>query len=333
MEYLKYNFKYMVKTIGFYLPHLDERGTGVAYYEYAYFNEKILGNKSIMFYDANDHRTHSAAKEKFEKDITLVALPDRENMSNLEQAIQEHGVDALYIQKCGRKDDGRYVNNVPMFIHVVGCNDDPHGIAYAYTSRWLSTNWSKGKHPYIPYIVRLPEHSENLRSKLNINAEAFVFGTLGGSDSFNISYAPECVRQCLEKRSNIYFIFANITPFMQHPRVFFLNAVTELNAKRMLINTCNAMLHCRQGGETFGMAVAEFSYCNKPVITFGDSPERAHIDHLGDKGVYYYNQSDLTDLLVNFIPKKDFNYNVFDSEYSPENVMAKFNKIFIEKII
>ena len=320
-----------MKTIGFYLPHLDERGTGVSNYEYAYFNEKILGNKSIMFYDAHDHRTHPAAKEKFEKNLQTVALNGHEDMAQLEQKIKEYSVDALYIQKCGRKDDGRYVNNVPMFIHVVGCNNDPHGIAYAYTSRWLSRDWSGGMHPYIPYIVQLPEHQNNMRERLNIKPDAIVFGTLGGTDSFNISFAPACVQECLNVRPDTYFLFGNIAPFIQHPRAIFLNAFSDLHLKRSFINTCDAMLHCRQGGETFGMAIAEFSYCNKPVITYLNSPEKAHIDQLGDKGIYYNNSESLKNILISF-DAKDGQYNAFGEEYTPEHVMSKFNSIYINQL-
>lgn len=318
--------------IGFYQPHLDERGTGVAYFEYAYFNQKILGNESFMFYDENDHRTHPCAKLKFEKEINTIAIKGRENMTLLEEELRKYKIDALYIQKCGKKNDGRFVNNTPMLIHVVGCNDDPHGISYAYTSRWLSEEWSKSGHPYIPYIVRLPEHKNNLRERLKISNDSFVFGILGGSDSFNISYAQECVKECLNSRKEAFFLFANIPPFLNHPRAIFIDAFSDLNAKRTFINSCDVMLHCRHGGETFGMAIAEFSYCNKPVITWLGSPEKAHIDHLGNKGIYYNNREELQNILNNFKVDKSIDYNVFKEEYSPEEVMQKFKKIFLDKI-
>ena len=40
----------------------------------------------------------------------------------------------------------------------------------------------------------------------------------------------------------------------------------DLNYKVKFINTCDAMIHARAMGETFGLAVAEFSKKNKPVI-------------------------------------------------------------------
>ena len=46
------------------------------------------------------------------------------------------------------------------------------------------------------------------------------------------------------------------------------------------------MIHARQEGESFGIAVGEFSFCNKPVITYSQSPEKNHLVTLGDKGLY-----------------------------------------------
>ena len=42
-------------------------------------------------------------------------------------------------------------------------------------------------------------------------------------------------------------------------------------------------------GETFGLAIAEFSVHNKPVLTSSVhiSDGRAHLDILGKKGLYY----------------------------------------------
>ena len=37
-----------MKTVLFFDPNLNERGTSIATYDYANFNETILGNKSII---------------------------------------------------------------------------------------------------------------------------------------------------------------------------------------------------------------------------------------------------------------------------------------------
>ena len=43
--------------------------------------------------------------------MEVIELDGRENMPLLEKKLDELGVDAVYIQKCGKKDDGRFVNN------------------------------------------------------------------------------------------------------------------------------------------------------------------------------------------------------------------------------
>ena len=47
------------------------------------------------------------------------------------------------------------------------------------------------------------------------------------------------------------------------------------------------MIHARQGGESFGLAIAEFSSFNKPVLTSSihhdEGKARFHIDTLGEK--------------------------------------------------
>ena len=88
--------------------------------------------------------------------------------------------------------------------------------------------------------------------------------------------------------------------------------------------------HARERGETFGLAIAEFSSKNKPIITYYDSPERCHIDILGDKGLYYNDYFSLYNILINLnhsdIIGKEWNCY---QNYTPERVMEKFNKVFL----
>jgi hypothetical protein len=62
------------------------------------------------------------------------------------------------------------------------------------------------------------------------------------------------------------------------------------------------MLHARLHGETFGLAVGEFAVLGKPVITFGASRERAHLDMLGEHGRVYRTEQELRDILETFEP-------------------------------
>ena len=65
------------------------------------------------------------------------------------------------------------------------------------------------------------------------------------------------------------------------------------------MNSSDYMIHARSRGETFGLAIAEFSIRNKPVISYSDSPEKAHLDILDDKCFKYSSRDELFNLLIN----------------------------------
>ena len=322
----------MNKTVYFYQPHIDIQGTGVSYYDYCNFNQTILGNKSVMIYDKNCGGNHPLAIEKFEKaNIELIALEGSENMPELEKVLSDRKAECLYIQKCGKKDDGRYVNNVPMFIHVVGMHNDPHGLVYAYVSEWSSQHCSQGQHPVIPYMAHLPQTEDNYRQLLNIPKDATVFGRTGGYYSWNIPWVNNVVQDTLNKRKDVHFLFVQTPKFIQHERVHFVEPFSDLLIKRKFINTCDAFLHARNEGESFGMSVAEFSICNKPVITYKNSPERNHIFQLGEKGIYYENPQQLSEILLNFKSENGKDWNAY-KDFTPEKVIKKFDEIFLQKL-
>lgn len=82
------------------------------------------------------------------------------------------------------------------------------------------------------------------------------------------------------------------------------------------------MLHARLDGECFGIALSEFSICNKPIITYTESVHKTHLDYLS-KYHGYKNKEKLKELLLNF-KKSDENYNFFN-DFTPEKIMFKFN--------
>ena len=316
--------------IAFYQPHLDIRGTGVAYFDYAYYNEKILGNKSLMICDKGDSGTHPLIEKKFKEALTVIELPGHENMELLNEVLIREECDALYIQKKGRKDDGRFTDVVPTFIHCCGVEFDPHGTVYAYVSEWLSKVCTGGKYPFVLPIVNLPNTDSNMRQELNIPNNAIVFGRIGGFDTWNIKWVNKVIKKIVKRRDDIYFLFASTPKFINHPRVIFLDSFAD-EVKVLFINSCDALLHARHAGESFGMVVGEFSSRNKPVITWNGSKERAHIDTLGDRGIYYSNPRDLYKILMNFKPMPDKDWNCYKAN-RPEIVMKKFKEVFIDKI-
>jgi hypothetical protein len=326
-------------NIGFYLPHLDIQGTGVSSYDYAYYNEKILGNKSYFFYDEGHQWSHPLAIEKFKNNLTTIALVKTESMSSKMKELEEYckllHIDAIYIQKLGFIKNEAFVENIPNFIHCVGLYNEKHGQSYAYVSEWLSEHCSQGKHPWIPYMVSLPDTHEDLRKDLKIPQDAIVFGRTGGPYSWNIPFVNDVICKILMEYPNVYFLFANTPKFINHDRVIFHDPFSDLLYKRKFINTCDAFLHARFEGESFGASVAEFSTCNKPVITYKNSRERNHIFVLKDIGFYYTNKEDLYQLLKDFIKdlptikKRDLNAY---KDFTPKKVMQKFKKVFIDSL-
>ena len=137
--------------------------------------------------------------------------------------------------------------------------NDPHGDVYAYVSQWLSEACSGGVHPYVPHIVDLPDEHDDLRGELGIPDDATVFGRTGGRDTWSLPFANDVIKLILEKKEKYYFIFQNTERFIEHERVFFIKSTANMNYKTKFINSCDAMIHARYEGESFGLACGEFS--------------------------------------------------------------------------
>ena len=149
--------------------------------------------------------------------------------------------------------------------------------------------------------------------------------------SWNIPFVNDCICKALEVRDDIYFVFVQTEKFTDHPSVIHMNPFTDLHTKRKFINTSDAFLHARFEGESFGMACAEYSICNKPIITFGGSRERNHIFTLKDKGIYYNNPNELFETLCSFKANPLTDYNAY-ADFAPEKVIEKFKQVFLDKL-
>jgi hypothetical protein len=307
----------------FHTNQLSLRGTEVALFDYARYNEEILGNESIIV--SNMHNT-------------MEALPKFQSRFKVEIYKNPHEIDAI----CSRNDadifyaikagfiDGVVSGTCKTVIHVVFKEFQPHGDVYAYISKWLTDTFTQGQFPYVPHIVTLPSYNTDLRKYLNIPNNARVFGLHGGSDTFDIQFVHKAVHDVAMLNNKIYFIFMNIPPFCDHlPNVIHLQGTYDMLLKAAFINTCDAMLHARNRGETFGLSVAEFSIRNKPVFTWSGSSERNHIEILGSDGVYYENYSDLKDKLIHFQIDKSKLWDKYSNLFSPDKVMMKFKEVFI----
>jgi hypothetical protein len=314
-----------MKTIAFHDNNLCLRGTSVALYDYADYNEKILGNKSIIL---SSQRGNLDALDKFKNRFETHLM----DFYAYQDFCNKNKVDYLYIIKSGGKSDGLCLVETPTLIHSVFCVNEPHGHKYFYVSDWLAKN--QGYNPdthSLPHIVtNLPSPKYNLREKLNIPKNNKVFGCYAGSTEFNINFVHDAIRRTVEERDDIVFIFMNINKFHEHKNIIYLPGSWDMGEKSSFIHACDAMIHARSGGETFGCAVAEFSVENKPVITYGLSGERSHLELLGDRAIIYNSYDEVYNIFNNiddYILYDDY-YKCYDNN-KPEVIMDKFEKKFL----
>ncbi len=339
-----FNICFAKKTkIAFFINFLTVRGVEVAVYDYADCNETILGNESIIINNAeifNDPKSGfhndytNSAREKFVKRFGNRFF-DCANMKEADEIMKRENVDIFYTQKYGVIDDkvSKVCKNA---IHAV-FTVQAHGDAYACISEWLSKAYSSHHAPYVPYMVRVDDTHETLHDELKIPRGTVIFGRHGGSGTFSIPYAREAVQEIAKKHKDWYFLFLNTNKFCDLPNVIFLPATADMVYKAKFINTCDAMIHAREEGETFGLACGEFSMKNKPVITCSNMGDRCHIEILGNKGFYYNNKQELLNIfesIANNIDKiRNQDWDCYSKKYNPEIVMKKFDEIFIQPLI
>jgi hypothetical protein len=301
--------------IGFLNNQIDNRGTGNAVFHYAHYNEVILGNKSKIFTLPNANHSEEAVS-KFVNRFGEIHAPSLQSLGD---------IDVLYHIKSGTLENyftppnGRYV------VHAVFESNFPHGDRFATISEWMGKRDSL---PFVPHIVELANTKVDFREQMEIPQDATVFGRHGGWDSFDISWAWEAVTEALGAREDVYFIFLNTEPVIDHPRVLHFPATLNEGAKRAFINTCDAMLHARSRGETFGISVGEFAILGKPVFTYDGSYEKAHIYELRGTARTYTDKADLLGQLLAF-QHGETNHPFYD-HYTPKNVMAKFKEVFLD---
>ncbi len=305
--------------IAFHSNQLGIRGTEVALYDYALGNRDILGNESIIISDANADLT---SLDKFKTQFPVYLYND---FSEVESVIYNEGIDAVYWIKAGF-NDGKLVNNAKNLVHSVFKHNDVHGDVYAYVSEWLSDEMSNGELPYVPHMVNLPKHNLDYREPFGLK-DKFIIGWYGG-DNFELPFSKQAVIDVAKERDDVVFLFMNCTPFTSESNIYFIKGTTNLDEKVAFINTCDAMIHSRERGETFGLTVAEFSTFGKPIITYSNSPERNHINILGENGIYYTNYNDLYKILSE-IDSSVKGYNCY-TDFTPEKVMNKFKEVFLD---
>ena len=319
-------------NILFYTNQLDLRGGGQTLYDYAHHNEILLGNKSFIATDGNKSQNEHPAQPKFEKRFNQVFKP--KSPQDMEAVVRENHID-LWYEHCAWGKDEPIPHNCRVAVHNIFQSFEPHGNIYAYVSEWLRDlcvpEHLRRKYGFVHHMVSLPDISEDLRDELHIPANARVFGYHGGPDSFDIQFARDAIHKALDRDQLLYFVFLQITPWINHPRVFFLPATSDVEYKVKFINTCDAAIHARQMGETFGVSLAELSIKNKPILAHKHAPSygACHIK-MHKTAMLYDNEENLIDLLLHANLDKTKLWNSLGDSLSPAKIMEQFNRVFIK---
>lgn len=303
-------------NVGFLNNQIDARGTGNAVFNYAHYNEEILGNKSKIFTLGTPNHNKDMV-DFYANRFGSIYLPDPWNLKD---------VDVLYHIKSGEMDAGSEVygmKGIPYLVHAV-FKSEPHGDRYAAVSEWMG---KRDGIPFVPHIVTHPEDNDvNLREGMEIPLDATVFGRIGGYDTFDIPFVWEAIEEILALRPDYWFVFVNTAPGIKHERVRYYPETINPFVKQAFVKTCDAMIHARARGETFGISVGEFASLGKHIFTYADSYEKAHIYELKGTAKTYKTKEHLLNLLMEY--KREPAHPFYD-KFTPELVMEQFNDVFL----
>jgi len=323
----------MTIKIAFFSNQLCERGTTVNLYNYAYFSEKLINATSYIFYYQENINNVDQTIDQFNK-----SFPNRvfaiDNFYNIDPILLENQIPIIFLVKSG-ENDGLLSKVAKNIVSCVFNASQPHGDLYTTVSSWVRNYKNQTILPnliWLPTLAKTKDETEDdLRKELDIPQMATVFGRHGGRDRFNHSWVHQIVYQVAKSHPNIYFLFVNTDTFCPVIKnIIHMDKITDTYQKTRFIKTCDAMLWSRIDGETFGMAIAEFSICNKPVIASKSGKYQAHVHLLGDRAIWY-NRQTLENILTSFdrvAVQTDYPPNHWDvfQEYGPEPVIDRLKE-------
>lgn len=343
------------------------RGTGSSTFDYADYAERLSGAEvalviCLWFPDASYNATVLRFRKRFREVFEVGKAESGWGMgktfrhsnyvaSTVVPLLRGRRVTHVYAQGHGDRDatlEGQIRSMPPprplLAYHAVfSRNWSPWADSFATISEYVHGRNANEQLSVVNYIVRPAEDATpqgSIRAALNIPRDATVFCGYGGGGSFNIPWVQKIVCRLAsgDGPDGMVFLFANIAAFCDakatSPRLIHLPALRREQDKHKFIATCDAMLHARGEGETFGLAIAEFSAANKPVIassnpTLGAFGGRAHLKILGERALLYSDPGSLTATLRGFnrtvAAAKDWNAH---RQFAPEAVMPQFCIVF-----
>jgi hypothetical protein len=222
---------------------------------------------------------------------------------------------------------------IPVLVHMTSLSYDQWGESFAFVSNWLSDYCSNGTVPCVPHIVELPDKSHSIRSAMGVNDSEVLIGRIGGGYSWNIHFVNPIIREVVELRNDIQFALINIPQIhhhLKHERIKIFNELPyDQQLKAAFISSCDAMIHARGEGESFGISVGEFSKLNKPIIPYRYSFERAHLEQLNKHAITFDSPETLRSLLLIIGKNSAVDWNRYDA-FNEKSVVEKFCNVFLK---
>lgn len=313
--------------VAFLTNDLQMRGTQSTTWWFARANEQVLRNQSIIFtfeklsgYNSPNTTAQSVAWFTDHFDTRFVT-PE-----TLDGRMVEAGIDVCFAEVYGTPTS-TLPTSVPVLAHCVFESRYKVGTLRVAVSRCVARQCVTEDVKVLHNPVQVEMNSDNLRDRLSIPEEAIVFGRYGGYETFDFLEVHKIVQVVASKFSNIHFVFMNTEAFCAGTKqIHFLPGTSDGRAKRAFINTCDAMLHARQGGETFGCSCGEFAICGKSVITTDRSKDLAHIELLGDAAIVYDSCDALYQILTTFKPQPQRVYKTEYHDCSIEKLIPKLDE-------
>jgi len=318
-------------NIAFYVDEMNLRGVANSSFQYAFYNEKILKNKSIIFFNKKNHRNKKKVILKFKNKFKVIGVNFFKDINLYKDKLK---LNFIYTQKSGKKDDWTS-DQIKTLVHFVYPQrlSQIHGYKYVSVSEWLSKKFYNDKIPFLPYIIKTDKTYLNLRKKLKIKKSDIVFGCHGGESSFDLNFVHDAIKDIVNKRKDIFFVFLNINKFFSHQQIKFLKGSSDDIYKKKFLNTCDAMIYGRSLGESFGLACGEFAFQGKKIISYKFNRHRAHVDSLPKQMINEYSsKKNLVQIIINFKKKLHVKYKKNKNKYletSPKKVMKKFKNLFL----
>ncbi len=327
------------KKILFHAEQLNYRGTTNSILDYAKYNQEILGNESAIMYSTTNPNGVDVGSESsvIEQLRGVYPLYEYSNEGQANEIASKF--DLCYSQRAGLRVDFQtlerqiIINTTKFGVHCVFQWYDPHGDKYAYISKWLSEKVARDNNTlnleWVPYVVHLPPANYDTRAHLGIPANKFVIGRHGGFNTFDIDFAKKVIAKIADERNDIVFLFANTEKFIDHPNVIFMPPFFGQQQKSNFIHACDAMIHARTLGESFGLSICESLFWHKPVLAWEGGFDRNHVELLKPHDLLYYNEDDLYKRILSLRDYCGKNYRSIVDQFGPYQVIKKFESVYL----